>query len=51
MGSFFRFFYNKDSAPKQSRRNNISIFVDGPNILRKEFNIDLSLISNYLKQQ
>ena len=51
MNKFLKLFFNKGTAPKQNRRNNISIFVDGPNILRKEFNIDLSLIINYLKQE
>ena len=51
MNKLLRLFINKDSAPKVSRRNNIAIFVDGPNILRKEFNIDLSKIKNYLKVQ
>jgi len=51
MNRFLRLFISKDSAPKQSRRNNIAIFVDGPNILRKEFNIDLSKIKSYLKLQ
>ncbi|MFH0905980.1 MAG: TIGR00288 family NYN domain-containing protein [archaeon] len=40
----FSKIFNKDSAPMVSRRNNIAVFVDGPNILRKEFNIDLSKI-------
>ncbi len=51
MNKLLRLFINKDSAPKIARRNNIAIFVDGPNILRKEFNIDLSKIKNYLKSQ
>ncbi len=51
MNKLLRLFISKDSAPKQSRRNNIAIFVDGPNILRKEFNIDLSKIKSYLKAQ
>jgi len=51
MNKLLRLFISKDSAPKQSRRNNIAIFVDGPNILRKEFNIDLSKIKSYLKVQ
>lgn len=51
MFKLLRLFINKDSAPKLSRRNNIAIFVDGPNILRKEFNIDLSKIKSYLQRQ
>lgn len=51
MFKLLRLFVDKNPAPKQSRRNNISIFVDGPNILRKEFNIDLSKIKRYLSKE
>ncbi|MDD3244659.1 MAG: TIGR00288 family NYN domain-containing protein [Candidatus ainarchaeum sp.] len=44
----FRMFFKEDCQPKESRRNNIAVFVDGPNILRKEFNIDLSKIKSQL---
>lgn len=50
MNKILRLFFNKNQAPLVSRRNNIAIFVDGPNILRKEFNIDLSKILNYLNK-
>jgi uncharacterized protein (TIGR00288 family) len=50
MFRLLRLFFNKESAPKVSRRNNIAIFVDGPNILRKQFNIDLSKIKSFLKK-
>ena len=51
MNKILRLFFNKNQAPLVSRRNNIAIFVDGPNILRKEFNIDLSKITRYLKDR
>jgi len=38
-------------VPVESRRNNIAVFVDGPNILRKEFNIDLAKIRSHLVAQ
>ncbi|HPC09893.1 MAG TPA: NYN domain-containing protein [archaeon] len=49
--SFLRKFFKDDVSPKQLRRNNIAVFVDGPNILRKEFNIDLAKIQKFLKDQ
>lgn len=51
MFKLLRLFINKDNSPKISRRNNIAIFIDGPNILRKEFNIDLSKIKKYLQKE
>ena len=39
MLKIFKSIFKK--IPKESTRNNIAVFVDGPNILRKEFNIDL----------
>jgi uncharacterized protein (TIGR00288 family) len=44
-------FFDKNKFPKKSRRNNIAVFVDGPNILRKEFNIDLSKIKSQLLKE
>lgn len=37
--------------PKENTRNNIAVFVDGPNMLRKEFNIDLSKIKAQLLKE
>lgn len=37
-------------VPKENTRNNIAVFVDGPNMLRKEFNIDLSKIKSQLQK-
>lgn len=51
MFRFFRLFVDKNKTPKVSRRNNIAIFVDGPNILRKEFNVDLSKVKKYLQKE
>lgn len=34
----------------QEKPNNIAVFVDGPNILRKELNIDLNEISKSLRK-
>ncbi len=50
MFKLLRLFFDKSKSPKVSRRNNIAIFIDGPNILRKEFNIDLSKIRKYLEK-
>ena len=33
-----------------SRKKNIAVFVDGPNMLRKELNIDLKQIKDIIKQ-
>jgi uncharacterized protein (TIGR00288 family) len=38
-------------VPKENTRNNIAVFVDGPNMLRKEFNIDLSKIKFQLQKE
>ncbi len=46
-----RVFFKDECQPKESRRNNIAVFVDGPNILRKEFNIDLSKIKSQLLKE
>ncbi|MDD4049391.1 MAG: TIGR00288 family NYN domain-containing protein [Candidatus ainarchaeum sp.] len=51
MFKFLSLFIDKSKSPKISRRNNIAIFVDGPNILRKEFNVDLSKIRRYLQKE
>ncbi|NCP72438.1 TIGR00288 family NYN domain-containing protein [archaeon] len=51
MFKFLSLFIDKSKSPKMSRRNNIAIFVDGPNILRKEFNVDLSKIRRYLQKE
>jgi uncharacterized protein (TIGR00288 family) len=48
MFKFFNLFFDKNNAPKVKRRNNIAVFIDGPNILRKEFNIDLYKIKKQL---
>lgn len=37
-------------VPKENTRNNLAVFVDGPNMLRKEFNIDLSKIKSQLQK-
>jgi uncharacterized protein (TIGR00288 family) len=50
MFKLLRLFVDKNKSPKLSRRNNIAVFVDGPNILRKEFNVDLSKIRRYLQK-
>ncbi len=44
-------FFDKNKSAKLSRRNNIAVFIDGPNILRKEFNIDLSKVKNQLLEE
>jgi len=38
-------------VPKENTRNNLAVFVDGPNMLRKEFNIDLSKIKSQLLKE
>jgi uncharacterized protein (TIGR00288 family) len=38
-------------VPKENTRNNIAVFVDGPNMLRKEFNIDLFKIKSQLQKE
>lgn len=38
-------------VPRENTRNNIAVFVDGPNMLRKEFNIDLSKIKQQLQKE
>ena len=48
MLKLFRLFFRENVSPRIGRRNNIAVFVDGPNILRKEFNIDLGKIRRYL---
>ncbi len=44
-------FFDKNKSAKTKRRNNIAVFIDGPNILRKEFNIDLSKIRGQLLEE
>jgi uncharacterized protein (TIGR00288 family) len=44
-------FFDKNKSAKISRRNNIAVFLDGPNILRKEFNIDLSKVRKQLLEE
>lgn len=51
MFKLLRLFVDKNKSPKISRRNNVAIFIDGPNILRKEFNVDLSKIRRYLQKE
>ncbi len=48
MASFLKKIFKKEQ--KETNRNNIAVFVDGPNILRKEFNIDLSKIKAQLQK-
>jgi uncharacterized protein (TIGR00288 family) len=44
-------FFDKNKSAKTTRRNNVAVFIDGPNILRKEFNIDLSKIRRQLLEE
>ena len=44
-------FFDKNKSAKTNRRNNVAVFIDGPNILRKEFNIDLSKIRKQLLEE
>lgn len=49
MLKIFKKMFKKE--PKENTRNNLAIFVDGPNMLRKEFNIDLSKIKAQLQKE
>ncbi len=36
--------------PKQENEKNLAVFIDGPNILRKELNVDLGEVGRILKR-